>query len=128
MRATVICYIRFSTVAGERGDYPRWTMYVQIITEEQPKNHYENPFDIAKILRHREFPLHEVDVLALNRNPENYFVEVEQAAFPPAHVVSGSGFSPDKFLQRRLFVYGDAPAYSPNSQGGWAAQPKTSSP
>ena len=91
-----------------RRDFPRWTMYVQIMTEEQTRNHYENPFDITKIWRHKEFPLIEVGVLELNRWPENYFAEVEQAAFTPAHVVPGIGFSPDKFLQGRLFVYGDA--------------------
>ena len=95
----------------EKGDYPRWTMYVQIMTEEQARKHYENPFDITKIWRHKEYPLHEVGVLELNRNPENYFAEVEQAAFTPAHVVPGIGFSPDKFLQGRLFVYGDAQRY-----------------
>lgn len=97
--------------AIERGDYPRWTMYVQIMTEEQAKNHYENPFDITKIWRHAEFPLIEVGVLELNRNPENFFAEVEQAAFTPAHVVPGIGFSPDRFLQGRLFAYGDAQRY-----------------
>ncbi len=95
----------------EKGDYPKWTMYVQIMTEEQARNHYENPFDITKIWRHKEYPLIEVGVLELNRNPENYFAEVEQAAFTPAHVVPGIGFSPDKFLQGRLFSYGDAQRY-----------------
>ena len=95
----------------ERGDYPKWTMYVQIMTEEQAKKHCENPFDITKCWRHKDFPLIEVGVLELNRNPENYFAEVEQAAFSPAHVVPGIGFSPDKFLQGRLFAYGDAQRY-----------------
>lgn len=95
----------------ERGEFPRWTMYVQIMTEEQANSHYENPFDITKIWKHKEFPLIEVGVLELNRNPENYFAEVEQAAFTPAHVVPGIGFSPDIFLQGRLFVYGDAHRY-----------------
>lgn len=95
----------------EKGDFPRWTAYVQIMTEEQARTHYENPFDITKIWRHKEFPLIEVGVLELNRNPENYFAEVEQSAFTPAHVVPGIGFSPDKFLQGRLFVYGDAHRY-----------------
>lgn len=95
----------------ERGDYPRWTMYVQIMTEEQAKSHYENPFDITKIWRHADYPLIEVGVLELNRNPENYFAEVEQAAFTPAHVVPGIGFSPDRLLQGRLFSYGDAQRY-----------------
>lgn len=97
--------------AIENKDYPKWTLYVQIMTEEQAKNHYENPFDITKIWRHSEFPLIEVGVLELNRNPENYFAEVEQSAFTPAHVVPGIGFSPDKFLQGRLFAYGDAQRY-----------------
>lgn len=97
--------------AIDRGEYPKWTMYVQIMTQEQAKQHYENPFDITKIWKHSEFPLLEVGELELNRNPENYFAEVEQSAFTPAHVVPGIGFSPDKFLQGRLFVYGDAHRY-----------------
>ncbi len=97
--------------AIENGDYPKWTLYVQIMTEDQAKNHYENPFDITKIWRHKEFPLIEVGELELNRNPENYFAEVEQSAFTPAHVVPGIGFSPDRFLQGRLFSYGDAQRY-----------------
>jgi catalase len=95
----------------EKGDFPKWTMYIQIMTEEQAKNHYENPFDITKIWPKGEFPLIEVGVYELNRNPENYFAEVEQAAFTPAHVVPGIGFSPDRFLQGRLFAYGDAQRY-----------------
>lgn len=97
--------------AIEKGDFPKWTMFVQIMTEEQAKKHYENPFDITKIWRQKEFPLIEVGVLELNRNPENFFAEVEQAAFSPAHVVPGIGFSPDRFLQGRLFAYGDAQRY-----------------
>lgn len=97
--------------AIERKDFPRWTMYVQIMSEEQARKHYENPFDITKVWRHKDYPLQEVGVLELNRNPENYFAEVEQSAFSPAHVVPGIGFSPDKFLQGRLFAYGDAQRY-----------------
>lgn len=97
--------------AIERKEYPKWKFYIQIMSEEQAKNHYENPFDITKIWKHKEFPLFEVGELELNRNPENYFAEVEQAAFSPAHVVPGIGFSPDKFLQGRLFAYGDAQRY-----------------
>jgi len=97
--------------AIERKDFPRWKMSVQIMTEEQALNHYENPFDITKIWPHKEFPLIEVGILELNRNPENYFAEVEQSAFTPAHVVPGIGYSPDKFLQARLFSYGDAQRY-----------------
>ncbi|WP_310602151.1 catalase [Anaerosporobacter sp.] len=97
--------------AIECGNFPKWTMYVQIMTEEQAKKHYENPFDITKSWRENEFPLIRVGVLQLNRNPENFFAEVEQAAFNPAHVVPGIGFSPDKLLQGRLFSYGDAQRY-----------------
>jgi catalase len=97
--------------AIERGEFPKWTMYIQVMTEEQAINHYENPFDITKIWPHAEYPLIEVGMYELNRNPENYFAEVEQAAFTPAHVVPGIGFSPDRFLQGRLFSYGDAQRY-----------------
>ena len=94
-----------------KGDFPKWRMYIQVMTEEQARKHYENPFDITKIWKHTEYPLIEVGELELDRWPENYFAEVEQAAFTPAHVVPGIGFSPDKFLQGRLFVYGDAQRY-----------------
>jgi len=97
--------------AIERKDYPRWTLYFQIMTEEQARHYKENPFDITKVWSHKEFPLIEVGVLELNRNPENYFADVEQAAFSPAHVVRGIGLSPDKLLQGRLFSYGDAQRY-----------------
>ena len=70
-----------------------------------------NPFDLTKVWFHKEFPLIEVGVLELNRNPENYFADVEQAAFNPANIVPGIGFSPDKMLQGRLFSYGDAQRY-----------------
>ena len=70
-----------------------------------------NPFDLTKVWFHKDYPLIEVGVLELNRNPENYFAEVEQAAFNPANIVPGIGFSPDKMLQGRLFSYGDAQRY-----------------
>jgi catalase len=95
----------------ERGDFPRWTMYIQVMTEEQAKKMPYNPFDLTKVWYHGEYPLIEVGVLELNRNPENYFQDVEQAAFNPAAVVPGIGFSPDKMLQGRLFAYGDAQRY-----------------
>lgn len=97
--------------AIERGDFPRWKLYFQIMTEEQARTYRENPFDITKVWSHKDFPLIEVGVLELNRNPENYFADVEQAAFNPAHIVPGIGFSPDKLLQGRLFSYGDAQRY-----------------
>ena len=94
-----------------KGDFPRWTMYIQVMTEEQAKAMPYNPFDLTKVWYKGEFPLIEVGVLELNRNPENYFQDVEQAAFNPAAVVPGIGFSPDKMLQGRLFAYGDAQRY-----------------
>lgn len=95
----------------ERGDFPRWTMYVQVMTEEKAAALPYHPFDLTKVWYHDDAPLIEVGVLELNRNPENYFAEVEQAAFNPANVVPGIGFSPDKMLQGRLFSYGDAQRY-----------------
>lgn len=97
--------------AIERGEFPRWKMYIQVMTEEQAANYRENPFDITKVWKHSEFPLIEVGVVELNRNPENYFADVEQAAFNPAHIVPGISLSPDKLLQGRLFSYGDAQRY-----------------
>lgn len=95
----------------ERGEFPKWKFYIQVMTEEQALNHYENPFDITKIWKHSEFPLIEVGEFELNRNPDNYFAQIEQAAFNPSHTVPGIGFSPDKLLQGRLFSYGDAQRY-----------------
>ena len=97
--------------AIEKGEFPRWTMNIQVMTEEQAKKHKDNPFDITKVWSHKEYPLIEVGVLELNRNPENYFADVEQAAFNPANIIPGIGFSPDKLLQGRLFAYGDAQRY-----------------
>lgn len=97
--------------AIERGDFPRWKMYFQIMTEEQALNYKENPFDITKTWSQKDYPLIEVGVMELNRNPENYFADVEQAAFSPTHLVPGLGLSPDKLLQGRLFSYGDAQRY-----------------
>jgi len=95
----------------EKGDYPRWTMYFQIMPEKDAAKMPYNPFDLTKVWYHKDYPLIEVGVLELNRNPENYFADVEQAAFNPANIVPGIGFSPDKMLQGRLFSYGDAQRY-----------------
>jgi catalase len=95
----------------EKGDFPRWTMFIQIMTEQEAADCPYNPFDLTKVWYHGDYPLIEVGELELNRNPENYFAEVEQAAFNPANVVPGIGFSPDKMLQGRLFSYGDAQRY-----------------
>jgi len=97
--------------AIERGEYPRWTLKVQLMTEQQAAQATFNPFDLTKVWPHKDYPLHEVGVLELNRNPDNYHADVEQAAFTPANVVPGIGFSPDRMLQSRLFAYGDAQRY-----------------
>jgi catalase len=95
----------------EKGDFPRWKMFIQIMTEKQAATNPYNPFDLTKVWFHKDYPLIEVGVFELNRNPENYFADVEQAAFNPASIVPGIGFSPDKMLQGRLFSYGDAQRY-----------------
>ena len=97
--------------AIERGDYPRWTFYVQVMPEVEAETYRWNPFDLTKVWPHGDYPLYEVGVLELNRNPENYFAEVEQSAFSPANVVPGISFSPCKMLQARIFAYADASRY-----------------
>ncbi|CAD5216478.1 unnamed protein product [Bursaphelenchus xylophilus] len=93
--------------AIERGDYPQWNFFIQVMTFEQADKFRWNPFDLTKVWPHSEFPLIPVGKFVLNRNPANYFAEVEQAAFSPAHVIPGIDFSPDKMLQGRLFSYTD---------------------
>ena len=95
----------------EQGNFPRWTMYIQVMTEEEAKQCPFNPFDLTKVWPHGDYPLIEVGEIELNKNVENYFAEVEQAAFNPANVVPGISFSPDRMLQGRLFSYGDAQRY-----------------
>lgn len=95
----------------EQGNFPRWNLRIQIMTEEQAQNYHINPFDLTKVWPHGDFPLIDVGVLELNRNPENYFAEVEQAAFTPANLVPGIGHSPDRMLQGRIFSYGDTQRY-----------------
>ena len=95
----------------EKGDFPKWNMKIQVMTEAEAKKCSFNPFDLTKVWAHSDFPLMDVGVLELNRNPENYFADVEQSAFNPANVNPGIGFSPDKMLQGRLFSYGDAQRY-----------------
>lgn len=95
----------------EKGDFPRWDMKIQVMTEQQANECPFNPFDLTKVWPKGDYPLIDVGVLELNRNPENYFADVEQAAFSPANVVPGIGFSPDRMLQGRLFSYGDAHRY-----------------
>lgn len=97
--------------AIEKGDFPKWKLCIQVMTEEKAKEMPYNPFDLTKVWYHSEFPLIEVGVMELNRNPENYFQDVEQAAFAPSTIIPGIGFSPDRMLQGRLFSYADAQRY-----------------
>ncbi len=99
----------FTTI--ERGDYPQWRFSIQVMTEEQAEQFRWNPFDLTKVWPHAEFPLIEVGILELNRNPENYHAEVEQSAFEPSAFVPGIGPSPDKMLQARLMSYADTHVY-----------------
>ena len=97
--------------AIDRGEFPRWKLYVQVMPEADAATVPYHPFDLTKVWPKGDYPLIEVGEWELNRNPENYFAEVEQAAFAPSRVVPGIGFSPDKMLQGRLFSYPDAQYY-----------------
>ena len=94
-----------------RGEFPKWRFCVQIMPEADADRTPYNPFDLTKVWPHADYPLHEVGILELNRNAENYFAQIEQAAFSPSNVVPGIGFSPDKVLQARIFAYADAHRY-----------------
>jgi len=93
--------------AIEKGDYPEWRFCIQVMTFAEAEYHKFNPFDVTKVWPHDEYPLIPVGKLVLNRNPQNYFAEVEQSAFCPAHMIPGIEASPDKMLQGRLFSYTD---------------------
>ncbi|GHC17969.1 catalase [Kushneria pakistanensis] len=95
----------------EQGDFPSWTVKLQVMTEEQARDYHINPFDLTKIWPHADFPLMEIGQLELNRNPDNYFAEVEQLAFSPSNFVPGVSASPDRVLQSRLWSYADAHRY-----------------
>ena len=95
----------------EHRNYPKWRFCVQVMPEGDAEQTPYNPFDLTKVWPHRDYPLIEVGVLELNRNPQSYFAEVEQAGFSPANVVPGIGHSPDKMLQFRIFSYADAHRY-----------------
>ncbi|PRY39480.1 catalase [Umezawaea tangerina] len=97
--------------AIERGEFPKWTLHVQVMPEADAQGYRFHPFDLTKVWSKRDYPLIEVGELELLRNPENYFADVEQAAFTPANVVPGISLSPDRMLQGRLFSYGDAARY-----------------
>jgi catalase len=94
-----------------RKDFPAWDVQVQIMTPEQAKSYRFNPFDVTKVLPHGDFPVMPLGRMVLDRNPENYFAEVEQAAFSPGNFVPGIAASPDKMLQGRIFAYHDAHRY-----------------
>jgi len=102
----------------ERGEHPAWKVCVQIMTPEQAKTYRFDPFDITKVWPHGDFPLIEIGRMVLDRNPKNYFADVEQAAFSPGNFVPGIGASPDKMLQARIHSYHDAHLYrlGPNYQ------------
>ncbi|RQM46127.1 catalase [Paraburkholderia bannensis] len=95
----------------EKGNFPKWHFRVQVMPEADAAKVPYNPFDITKVWPHKDYPLIDVGTIELNRNPENYFADVEQAAFTPANVVPGISFSPDRLLQGRLFSYGDTQRY-----------------
>ena len=97
--------------AIEKGDFPAWKLYVQIMPFEDADTYRFDPFDVTKVWSHKDYPLIEVGRMVLNRNPENYFAEVEQATFSPGTMVPGIEASPDKMLQGRLFAYSDAHRY-----------------
>jgi catalase len=97
--------------AIKNGDFPKWRVCVQIMPEKDVETYHINSFDLTKIWPHGDYPLVEVGELVLDGNPENYFAEVEQAAFDPKNIVPGMGYSPDKMLQARLISYPDAHRY-----------------
>ncbi len=98
-------------VSIKNGEFPSWKVYVQIMPEIEASSYEINPFDVTKVWPHGDYPLIEIGVLELNKNPRNYFNEVEQAAFSPTNKVPGIGLSPDKMLQGRLFSYPDTQRY-----------------
>lgn len=97
----------------EADNFPKWNLKIQVMTEAEAnvEDYYFNPFDLTKVWPHHDYPLINVGVLELNQNPQNYFQDIEQAAFAPAHIVDGIGYSPDKMLQGRLLSYPDAHRY-----------------
>ncbi len=97
--------------AIEKGDFPKWTMYIQIMEEAEAEKVPFHPFDLTKVWSHHDYPLIEVGEFELNRNPDNYYLDVEQAAFAPSNLVPGISVSPDKVLQARLYNYADAARY-----------------
>ena len=97
--------------AIDKGEFPKWKFCLQVMPEADAEKTWFNPFDLTKVWPHGDYPLMEIGELELNRNPDNYFAEVEQASFSPANVIPGIGHSPDKMLQFRIFSYADAHRY-----------------
>lgn len=97
--------------AIERGDFPKWKLYIQVMPETDAEKVPYHPFDLTKVWPKGDYPLIEVGEFELNKNPENFFADVEQVAFAPSNLVPGIGVSPDKMLQSRLFNYADAQRY-----------------
>ena len=97
--------------AIESGKFPRWKMQIQVMPEEDVGKHWYNPFDLTKVWPHGDYPPIDIGYFELNQNPENYFQEIELAAFSPSNVVPGISWSPDKMLQARIFSYADAHRY-----------------
>ena len=95
----------------EKGDFPKWKFCIQVMPESDAEKTPYNPFDLTKVWPHANYPLIEVGIMELNRNPDNYFAEIEQLALSPSNIVPGIGFSPDKMLQARVFSYADAHRY-----------------
>jgi catalase len=104
-------YIRDLYQAIEKGDYPKWSVSVQIMPYEDAKKYRFNPFDLTKTWSHKDYPLKKIGEFVLNKNPENYFAQIEQAALAPANIVPGIDYSPDKMLLARVFSYSDAHRY-----------------
>jgi catalase len=104
-------HIRDLSEAIKRGDYPSWTLSVQIMPYDDAADYRFNPFDLTKVWPHADYPLHEVGTMTLTRNPENYFAQIEQATFAPSNFVPGIAASPDKMLLARIFSYADAHRY-----------------
>lgn len=97
--------------AIDKGEFPKWNVKIQIMPEQEAKTYRSNPFDLTKVWSHKDYPLIDVGVMELNEIPANYFADVEQSAFAPAHLVDGISYSPDKMLQGRILSYPDAHRY-----------------
>ncbi|MDD7836159.1 MULTISPECIES: catalase [Paenarthrobacter] len=104
-------YIRDLSENIEAGNFPSWELHVQVMPYEDAKTYRFNPFDLTKVWPHSDYPLIHVGTMELNKNPENYFAQIEQATFAPSNFVPGIAASPDKMLQARIFSYADAHRY-----------------